>query len=254
MSENSQNTVSVDNAEPVQVESIQTELLFGKKRISFTIHYDTRKTLSIQVQPTGEVRVIAPVGSPLNTIMEKVRSKAVWILRQQAFFLSFEPRNKHRQYVNGESHWYLGRQYRLKAVASADERITAARGYLTVYMPDPTPEAIQQKLENWYRYRAKDVFLSVIEESLKLFERYRLVMPVVDIRKMEKRWGSCTTGGKLILNTELIKAPKNCIRYVVIHELCHLINHSHNRAFYELLGRTMPDWAKWKDKLEKTLA
>ena len=67
---------------------------------------------------------------------------------------------------------------------------------------------------------------------------------------MEKRWGSCTTGGKIILNVELIKAPVSCITYVILHELCHLVHHNHSLAFYSLLESFMPDWRRWKQLLE----
>jgi predicted metal-dependent hydrolase len=70
---------------------------------------------------------------------------------------------------------------------------------------------------------------------------------------MKKRWGSCTPNGKVILNVDLIRAPKGCIEYVIIHELCHLIHHSHNKSFYELQDSIMPDWKRWKDRLEHSL-
>ena len=70
---------------------------------------------------------------------------------------------------------------------------------------------------------------------------------------MAKRWGSCTPNGKIILNPELIKAPKGSIEYVIIHELCHLIHHNHTKAFYNLQQRMMPDWKKWKERLEYSL-
>jgi predicted metal-dependent hydrolase len=74
------------------------------------------------------------------------------------------------------------------------------------------------------------------------------------LREMPTRWGSCTPNGKIILNPELIKAPKGCIEYVIIHELCHLIHHDHTRKFIDLQTREMQDWEKWKMKLEKLLA
>jgi predicted metal-dependent hydrolase len=71
---------------------------------------------------------------------------------------------------------------------------------------------------------------------------------------MPTRWGSCTPQGKIILNPELIKAPTPCIEYVIVHELCHLVYHAHSRKFMELQNREMPDWEKWKNKLEQLLA
>ena len=77
---------------------------------------------------------------------------------------------------------------------------------------------------------------------------------IKSIREMPTRWGSCTAKGKIILNPELIKAPKVCIEYVIIHELCHLIYHDHTQKFLDLQTTEMPDWEKWKLKLEKLLA
>jgi len=71
---------------------------------------------------------------------------------------------------------------------------------------------------------------------------------------MAKRWGSCTKAGKIILNVELIKAPKGSIEYVIIHELCHLVQHNHTKAFFDLQNIMMPDWKKWKERLEYCLA
>ncbi len=210
--------------------------------------------MSIQVHPDGHVIVVAPLGTNYTAILEKVKAKAPWIRKQQDFFLSFEPRQKPRLYVNGESHQYLGKQYRLKLVQGVEKKVTATQGYLTIQLATIIPEEVHHLLDRWYKERSIRIFHDILHELLPLFERYELAKPVLEIKRMEKRWGSCTSKGKIILNTELIKASKPCIRYVVIHELCHLLNHSHNTAFYELLTRMMPDWEKWKTKLEQTLA
>mgnify|MGYP006324426245 CR=1 FL=1 len=101
--------------------------------------------------------------------------------------------------------------------------------------------------------KAIEHFNSVLEEKINLFTKYDIEKPLVEIRSMSKRWGSCTVKGKVILNPELIKAPKGSIEYVMIHELCHLVHHNHTKAFYELQEKIMPDWKKWKTKLEYSL-
>ena len=84
--------------------------------------------------------------------------------------------------------------------------------------------------------------------------KYNARPSAIYIQEMGNRWGSCTPKGKIILNTELIKAPKPCIEYVITHELCHLLHHDHTKAFFELLEAEMPDWKRWKNKLEKFMA
>ncbi len=91
-------------------------------------------------------------------------------------------------------------------------------------------------------------------QNLGLFKKYKLEFPKLVVRRMEKRWGSCTAEGKVTLNPEIIKAPVKCIDYVIVHELCHIIHHNHSKEFYKLQLKMMPDCNKWKMKLEKYLA
>ncbi|MNT33408.1 SprT-like family protein [compost metagenome] len=111
----------------------------------------------------------------------------------------------------------------------------------------------QRVLDLWYKEKATLYFDKIVDESLMLFVKYNIEKPGIQIKKMQKRWGSCSIKGKIILNLELIKAPKGSIEYVIIHELCHLIHHNHTKAFYDLQERTMHDWKKWKVKLEKSM-
>jgi predicted metal-dependent hydrolase len=119
---------------------------------------------------------------------------------------------------------------------------------------NPTKVALEKQLQQWYRQRASIIFEEMLEEVLPKFKRYKIQKPALVKRKMSKRWGSCTPTGKIILNTELIKAPKGSIEYVVIHELAHLVHHNHTKPFFDLLSRILPDWKKWKNRLEYCLA
>lgn len=89
---------------------------------------------------------------------------------------------------------------------------------------------------------------------IQQFEKYGVKPSEIVIRKMPTRLGSCTPKGKIILNPELIKAPKGCIEYVIVHELCHLVHHNHTQKFIELQKKEFPHWEKWKAKLEQLLA
>jgi hypothetical protein len=115
-------------------------------------------------------------------------------------------------------------------------------------------DQVKSNLIAWYREHAEVKFDEYLHECLQLFARQKLTKPRLEIRAMPKRWGSYTPKGKLFLNPELIKAPGRCIEYVIVHELCHQISPSHNKAFYELLTEVMPDWVRWKDKLERVMA
>jgi hypothetical protein len=122
-----------------------------------------------------------------------------------------------------------------------------------MHSQNPEPEVLKRQLEIWYKQKASVVFTDLFEEVFPKFKRYKISTPVLSIRNMSKRWGSCTPAGRIILNSELIKAPKGCIEYVIIHELCHLIHYNHSNKFKILLYKMSPDWLKWKDRLEYML-
>ncbi len=106
----------------------------------------------------------------------------------------------------------------------------------------------------WYREKAKITFSAIYENAWRNFPITGLSKPSVNIRKLKTRWGSLSKAGTLTLNIDLIKVPKDCIEYVIVHELCHLMHHDHSSAFYGLLERVMPEWERRKRKLEMSLA
>lgn len=235
------------------VHSIQ-QVSYGSKSIEYKLSFATRKSLGIKVLPDGLVSVIAPNDTSLIDISKKVKSKANWILKQQAFFCSYKPHTPERKYVNGETHLYLGRQYKLQIIEDTINEIKLYRGTMIMKTKKVNPVYLEKKLNEWYKEKAIFHFEEMLESSLEKFNKYKVEKPILDIRLMQKRWGSCTKSGKIILNTELIKAPKGSIEYVVIHELCHLIHHNHNKDFYDLQNRLSPNWEKWKEKLEHALS
>lgn len=112
-------------------------------------------------------------------------------------------------------------------------------------------ERVGNLLENWYRVHALRVFAHRLQGCLAAAPSLRLsAAPKMVIRKMTKRWGSCTKAGNILLNLELVKVPVHCIDYVIAHELCHLKVHNHGKMFYRLLARCMPDWEARKNRLE----
>lgn len=216
----------------------------------YELFYTDRKTLGIKVYPDTSVKVFAPIDTPLEVIALHVEAKSRWIKKQQAIFETYLPKLPPRQYVGGETFWYLGRQYMLKIEESEEEVVIFYQGRLVVKTLNPSSEQVKALLQTWYRTRAKIVLSQLFSQQFVLFNRFQLEKPTLVIKPMEKRWGSCTTGGKILLNVELIKAPVSCVTYVILHELCHLVHHNHSGAFYSLLESFMPDWRRWKQLLE----
>lgn len=228
---------------------------YGTSIIRFSVSRSDRKTLAIEVHPDLSVQVIAPPAASISDIKEKVLKRARWIRRQQLYFEQFLPRTPKREYVSGESHYYLGRRYVLRVRKSSESSVKLKGGEMVVKTKDPgNTDCVRLMLTDWYYKHAEDRFRLAVEEGLKYFRNYKIAQPGLIIRRMRGRWGSCTPNGKILLNPEIIKAPSKCIDYVVIHELCHMVHYNHSAGFYRLQSRVMPDWEKWKLRLERVLA
>ena len=228
-------------------------IAYGEKTIAFDVLHLKRKTLEIAVHPDKSVVVKAPLGSDSEEIVRKVQSRARWINRQMLYFEQFEPKTPPRRHVSGESHLYLGRKYRLKIRKSQTPQVLLKSGYLHIQAPTLSPDHIQTLLEEWYLQKASTHFQAVFHLCWEKFKKSAVAKPSLKIRKMKARWGSLSTNGRLTLNLDLVKAPKECIEYVVIHELCHLSHRRHDSDFYKLLDRSLPDWVQRKHKLELAL-
>lgn len=230
------------------------EVSFGRATISFEVKYSTRKTLSISVNPDLSVVVTAPRGKDIGPIKARIRKRAPWILKQQNFFEAFLPPASPRKYVSGETHFYLGRQYRIKVIKSDHEEVKLIGGFIQVWQNgNSSAQRVQSLLDGWLLTRARKRFGEVLEKCHAELLRRSVPLPALRIRKMTRRWGSCTNRA-IYVNRDLIKAPSHCIDYVLTHELCHLKYRRHNKNFYELMTRVMPDWEQRKARLEKISA
>lgn len=232
-------------------ESVQ----YGSSLIKFDLAYSDRKTLGIKVHPDKRVEVIAPIDSTKDKIKEKVKSKANWILKQQEYFLSFHPLTPPRKYISGETHLYLGKQYRLKIKQSKEESVKLIGGNIIIETTNKTnKDRIEKQLNQWYESNAKKHFKEIFDKWISIYPSNKLKNPTLALQWMKKRWGSCDQKGKIKLNVELVKAPKICIEYVIVHEICHLTYLNHSKDFYKLLNKHYPNWRKVKTRLEHFMA
>lgn len=228
-------------------------LTWGTDTIRYEVRFlASRQTLAIEVHPDSRVLVRAPVDCPEALIAERVQKRAAWISRQLAEFERYRPRTPARQYINGESHLYLGRQYRLKLTEGDLASVKLTRGQLLVSLPgEPEPERVKTLLHRWYLDRARAVFTEVLDATLPHFKGVE--QPRLIVRAMQSRWGSLSRAGTMTLNLNLVRAPRPCIEYVVTHELCHTRHRDHDARFFKLLGHVMPDWEQRKQRLEAAL-
>ena len=224
---------------------------YGQSEIIYTVKRSDRRTLAIEVHPDLSVVVVAPKKAGAKEINEKVVKRANWIRRQLQFFDQFLPKTPPREYVSGETHHYLGRRYVLKVRKSGKESVKLKGGELWIHTRTKTTKRTRQLLSGWYFHLALRRFNESIDTQLEYFKGYHIERPQLMIKRMSRRWGSCTAKGKVIINPEIIKAPSKCIDYVILHELCHLVYPYHDRKFYSLQYRLMPDWERWKGRLER---
>lgn len=228
------------------------EINFGGAKIAFRLRRSSRRTLAITVQSDMSVVVTAPEKATLETVLGKVRRRAGWIRRRQRFFDEYLPPTPPRRYVSGETHRYLGRQYRLKVATGTEAEVKLRGRFIWVLTPRQVDRArVRVRLEAWYLTRAKERLARIFAESAARMGARLAMPPRLRVRRMSQRWGSWTRRGEVWLNPELIKAPATCIEYVVMHELCHAVHGNHGRKFYELLRRVMPDWEERKARLER---
>jgi predicted metal-dependent hydrolase len=153
--------------------------------------------------------------------------------------------------VPGETHLYLGRQYRLRVHCAGRASVKLVGRFFEVHLHTPKePQAVAAVMHRWYQSHAERVFRDRLAVCLQAGSALPHVDVRLRVRAMVRRWGSCSKDGLITLNADLIKMPIHCIDYVIMHELCHLCVHDHSPAFFKLLGRCMPNWKQRKQRLD----
>lgn len=231
---------------------------YGTQRITFQVERSDRSTLGIHVNPDGTVGVRAPHKSTPAAIRRKVKKRARWITKQQRELNALVmPEGPPKEYVAGETHWYLGRQYRIqiKDLTAEDENesVRLSGAFLRVATRHADDASSTKRLvTTWFRERAESELPRYFERASEKVRPYGIKATEMQVYAMQKRWGSCTASRRVLLNPELIHAAPYAIEYVVIHELCHLKYPYHDDSFYDLLARLLPSWRDRKTVLEKT--
>lgn len=212
-----------------------------------------RKVL-IKIHPDQRVVATVPFDATEQSIQKAMSKRARWIWKNIQDFAKQREYVLPKQYVSGETQFYLGKRYMLKVIVDCGQKqsVKLSRGKLNVSLrksSDKEALNIKALLDAWYLNRAKAVFQDRLEAVLPLANWVEGVPPF-RIMTMTKQWGSCSKEGKLMLNPHLVKAPKECIDYVILHELCHIAEHNHSEKFWRLLTQVMPNWREVKAKLD----
>lgn len=233
-------------------QGIRRSLKLGISTIHYELILSRRRSIGIIVGRDGQVTVRAPKRLSKIEIDRIVAKKAGWIQRKLSDVESLPPMAPPPQYVAGELHYYLGQQFALDVNQGSHKAVRIENGRLLVTVRDKNSRRqIERKLSTWYRAQARRVYTERSERLFQLIEPYGVAMPEIKIRKMKRRWGSCHPGGHITLNLRLVQTPLPCIDYVIIHELCHLVEPNHGRRFYALLEKLLPNWRSRRDRLNQ---
>lgn len=227
---------------------------YRNKTIDFTLI--RKNVLNINLRTRADMSIVVSANNdvPLNFILEFVKKKAPWILKNQEKYANLQLQmNEAKEYVSGEEFRLLGRQLRLRVIESKEEIIVINADFLELYVKNKENFSRKRNLiDGYYKELISQVFAESLDKTIKII-RLNFI-PKIKVKRMISRWGSCVVSKHLImLNSALIYAPKFCIDYVVLHELLHFENPKHDKKFYQSLTASMPDWKECKRILDEVV-
>lgn len=233
---------------------IHYDVIRRTKQASHEGSQKARSKVIIKVHPDQRVVATVPYDASNDAIQDAMTKRARWIWKNIEDFAKQHEYVLPKQYVSGETQFYLGKRYMLKVVVDCGQKqsVKLSRGKLNVSLrksSDKEALNIKALLDAWYLNRAKAVLQDRLDAVLPLATWVKDV-PSFRIMAMKRQWGSCSKDGKLMLNPHLVKASKECIDYVILHELCHIAEHNHSEKFWRLLTQVMPNWKEVKARLD----
>ena len=226
------------------------------QEIRYELERKEVKNLNLRVRPDGSVYVSANPSVLEDAVDAFVSRRGGWILNQRRQFAETAVPVPERRYVSGETFYILGRGLRLLVTKGAFNRVESDGVYLRLEVRNPDDYAQKQRCVTRYLdERSREAFGEILDEFYPLVQKYGAARPVLRLREMKTRWGSCLSEkGVITLNKRLIEAPRNCAEYVIVHELCHLVYPEHSARFYRFLSMFLPDWKDRKMTLDKDYA
>ena len=223
---------------------------YGNYSYEYELIRQDRKSLALTVRPDLGIVLKCPTEAEDERIEQFLKKKWLWMNKQLSFFKKVHRKRCVREYISGESFLYLGRQYKLLVKKASEDRVRLMRGVLEISTTRAVRDGKYNKklLDNWFKTRYQEVFKERFEDMKKRFDY--ISMPELSVRSMAKRWGSFLNKEKILLNPKLIHTSKDCIDYVIVHELCHMKYKNHSKQFWKFLDEKYPKWEKVKEKLE----
>ena len=219
------------------------------ENITVTVEKKNIKHMYMRIlPPNGDVKISAPSHISDREIIDFVKSKKDWILKKQKYIIENDIAAPYK-YDNGEKHPLWGKEYELQLISN----VNAKNAFVMddkIYLPIPKRSTIEKRkniLDELYRAELKKAIPDVLDKCSKIVGR---TPTDITVRKM-KNWGNCKQNGKITLNLNLAKKDMECLEYVMIHELCHLIEFNHGKEFKRLMDKFCPNWKKIKKRLNE---
>ena len=224
--------------------------------IRYVLERKAVKNINLRVRRDGSVYVSAAPSVPEERINSFVSSNASFIRKAREKFSRRAPMvSAPKRYVSGETFYLAGRSLRLKVEKGRKNSVTSDGVYILLQAKDPGDSDSRRRLvEKYLEKQYRELFSRVLKETYPVFAKYGIPFPVLRLRKMKTKWGTCLPKkGIITLNTVLARLPRDCIEYVTVHEFCHFIYANHSRQFYALLTAIQPDWRRRKKLLEESV-
>lgn len=218
------------------------------RQINCEIVRSQRRTVAIQIHPDRRIELKVPLLYNINEVEPFLLKHYRWIFKR--LDAPVAPKTEPKRFVDGELHYFLGKQYPIKIIISPENTVVFQDDTIMVYVKNDLPDLIEVLLEKWYLTQARGVFQKISIPLTKQIAKYNVAPKSFTIKKMKTRWGSCSSKGSVNLNLDLIKLPEGCIKAVILHELCHLVHMNHSKEFYALMTAEMPDWKVWDKQLK----
>lgn len=218
--------------------------------LDFTVSYKKRNRYRIQVNPYGLVELEAPKGTQIETIIRIIEHNWIMIMEKVMEVKQKNDPNYVKSYENNETFLYLGKAYPIKICHVADiskDRVTFVNQTFMVEVKELQEDKIQQALKRFYYKECK----SIVNERIKRYQsNFKMKPKLITINDDKTTWGTCNSKFELTFNWKLAMAPMESIDYVVVHELCHMVHLNHDRSFWRLVGKIMPDYEVRKEWLD----
>ena len=217
------------------------------KELKYNLLRSCRRSVVAKICKDGTVEVRTPPLYTVNDMTKFLQQHWRWLTNHYDKIVE-NAESQNKKFISGETHYFLGEKYELKVVGSDSNSVKIVDNYLIVNCK--SDELVEKTLLNWYKKMAVKKFNELLPPIIESFRKYNVSPRKFTIRDMRSRWGSCSRQGNISLNLQLVKLNENCIRQVMVHEMCHLVYFDHQSGFYSLMDKEFPEWKKWKSELK----